>query len=91
MTEISSFSSLTLLQQSLLYCDIHFVVILNLCCDMLFFVMIMFLPVAGICYCDRLFLCRDSVVNPRIDETELYIATDSFYVATESSSLLVVG
>ena len=46
--------------------------------------MIVFLLVAGICY-------RDSVVDPCIAETELYVATDSFFVATESSLLLVAS
>ena len=82
--EISSFSSSTLLQQSLLCYDILSVVILNLCCDKLFFVMTVFLLVAGIC-------CHDSVVDPCIAETELCVTTDSFYVATESSLLLVLG
>ena len=85
--EISSSSSSTLLQQSLLCCDILSVVILNLCRNKLFSVATEFLPIAWICCHDRLFLCRDRVVLPCIAETELYVTTDSFHVATESSLL----
>ena len=91
MTEISSFNSLTLLQQSLLCCNIISIVILNLCRDILFFVATVFLLVAWICCHDRLFLCHDSVVLPCIAETELCATTDSFHVATKSSLLLVSG
>ena len=83
-TEISSFNSLTLLQQSLLCCDIISVVILNLCRDRLFFVVTEFLLVAWIC-------CRDRVVLPCIAKTELCVVTTSFYVPTESYFLLVTG
>ena len=68
-----------------------FFVILNLCRGMLFFFATEFLPVAWICCHDKLFLCRDRVVLPCIAETELYVPTNSFHVAIESSLLLVAG
>ena len=67
-TEISSSSSSTLLQQSLLCYNIIFVVILNLCHDRLFFVVTEFLPIAWI-------FCRDRVVLPCIAETKTFVAT----------------
>ena len=74
-TEISSSCFSTLLQESLLCCNILSVLILNLCRDRLFFVETEFLPIVWICCHDRLFLCRNRVVLPCIAETELFVAT----------------
>ena len=88
--EIFSLSSLTLLQQFMLFCEILSLAILNLCCDRIFIVVTMFLLVSWIFCHDKLFLCRDSVFFPCIAETEICVTTDSFHVVTESSLLLVV-
>ena len=46
------------------------------------FVATEFLTVAGVCCCDRIFLCSDIVLLFCTVETELCVATDSEDVAT---------